>query len=74
MSKLGNDRKKGGLVRSSSALLDQVEGLRTWSSQHSQELDANLVKTKLTPFLNLYDMTFSVIISILIDDFGSCCL
>lgn len=74
MSKLGNDRKKGGLVRSSSAVLDQVKGLRTWSSQHSQELDANLVKTKLTLFLNLYDMTFSVIINILIDDFGSCCL
>ncbi|KAM1706322.1 hypothetical protein EV1_027966 [Malus domestica] len=42
LSKLGNDRKKGGLVRSSSAVLDQVKGLRRWSSLHLQESDANL--------------------------------
>ncbi|KAM1234850.1 hypothetical protein ACFX2J_004389 [Malus domestica] len=42
LSKLGNDRKNGGLVRSSFAVWGQVKGLRRWSSQHLQESDANL--------------------------------
>lgn len=70
---MGSDGKKGALVRSSSDELDELKGLRTWSSQHSQDSDANLVKTKLTHVLILYDMTGGVNISILLDDFFFCC-
>ncbi|XP_061999709.1 uncharacterized protein LOC133717090 [Rosa rugosa] len=40
----GEEGKKGGLVRTSSDELDQLKGLRTWSSQHSpfQPSHANL--------------------------------
>ncbi|XP_040368845.1 uncharacterized protein LOC112181834 isoform X2 [Rosa chinensis] len=40
----GDEGKKGGLVRTSSDELDQLKGLRTWSSQHSpfQPSHANL--------------------------------
>ncbi|KAL6289071.1 hypothetical protein ACE6H2_006581 [Prunus campanulata] len=42
LNKVGSDGKKGALVRSSSDELDELKGLRTWSSQHSQDSDANL--------------------------------
>ncbi|BBN69925.1 hypothetical protein Prudu_1260S000100 [Prunus dulcis] len=42
LNKVGSDGKKGALVRSSSDELDDLKGLRTWSSQHSQDSDANL--------------------------------
>ncbi|BBG96773.1 hypothetical protein Prudu_005683 [Prunus dulcis] len=42
ISSILSDGKKGALVRSSSDELDDLKGLRTWSSQHSQDSDANL--------------------------------